>query len=156
MDWMISVGFSTLNNSVIPRGSCSREGGCGALVHEEERGKSWGEGRREDNGRDAGKSTSEHLSLLSSLQAGKLPNFRHSKAFLSWLQAACWKLCRMREIPTPKAQQCLHVRSTHLGVCPVGKLGCIFHLTPKKTISNTQHCRNTSKTQPLRGMVGYL
>lgn len=40
--------------------------------------------REEHTGRDAGgtgKSPSEHLSLLSSLQAGKFPNFRHSFVF---------------------------------------------------------------------------
>lgn len=38
----------------------------------------------------------------------------------------------MGEIPIPKAQRCLHMQSTCLWVRPVGKPGCIFHLTPEK------------------------
>lgn len=67
------------------RPACSREGGRGTLVYEDERSKRCGEGRKEDKGREAGgtgKSTIEHSSLLSSLQAGKFPNFRRSKALV--------------------------------------------------------------------------
>lgn len=55
------------------------------LVYEDEKRKRWSEGRKEDKQREAGgtgKSTVEHPSLLSSLQAGKFPDFRHNKALV--------------------------------------------------------------------------
>lgn len=95
------------------------------------------------------KSPSEHLSFLSSLQGGK-SYFWHFKAFLFLLWAACWKLCRRREIPIPKAQ----CRAPACGFV----LWDAFPISPqKKTISNTQHCRNSqagaSKLSHLEGRL---